>query len=369
MIRPTTRLSATSLVILLALSAGCTSTETSAPDDAAPKSPSAPAPVITTDEARRIFERYDRENAAADAALDDAAIRKVQMGVLLQESLAGYKIHRKARTKDGVVHFTKPRFLIPAVAAGEPYPRSFAVLSKWKGNEKDRSSLLLYFTQTEAGEPWKAAAAGWAVTEPAKKSPTSAPTPSPAPTKNGKTVVRLQPKVLPDIRRGAAGTAKLSDTAAGDRTVCDSFADYLSFKPPLGRPTDERFTEGGFTSDLVRFYNEWANRGLGHSFSYKVTGPDLPVFRLSTSSSLVTCTFVRSHRTTGAPPDGTVQFDKGSDIDVLLGGGGKEWLSVNETSSMTASIEVPTGKTPAATVLACDCYDPQLLSATGVRSD
>lgn len=366
MISPTTRLSAASLAILLALSAGCTSTETPSPDDAAPKSPFAPAPVVTTDEARRIFERYDRENAAADAALDDAAIRKAQTGVLLQESLAGYKIHRKARTKDPVVHFTKPRFLIPAVTAGKPYPRSFAVLSKWKGSEKDRSSPLLHFTQTEAGAPWKAGAAAWAVTEPAKKPPSSAPTPSPAPTKNGKSVIRLQPKVLPDIRRGTAGTAKLSDTAASDRTVCDSFADYLSFRPPLGRPADDRFTEGGFTSDLVRFYNDWANKGLGHSFSYKATGPDLPVFRLSTNSSLVTCTFLREHRTTGAP---TVQFDKGSDTDVLLGGGGKEWLSVDETSSMTALIEVPTGKTQAATVLACDCYDPQLLSATGVRPD
>lgn len=37
---------------------------------------------------------------------------------------------------------------------------------------------------------------------------------------------------------------------------------------------------------------------------------------------------------------------------------------------MTALIEVPAGKaSPFATVLACDCYDPQLLSATGVRPD
>lgn len=267
--RPTTRLGAASLVILLALSAGCTSAETSSPDDAAPQPPSAPAPVIATDEARRVFERYDRENAAADAALDDAAIRKVQMGVLLKESLAGYEIRRKAKTEDGVFHLTQPRFLIPATEASKPYPRSFGVLSKWKGREKDRSSQLLYFTQTEAGGPWKATAAGWAVTEPAKTSPTSAPTPSPAPTKNGKTVVRLQPKVLPDIRRGASGTAQLSNTAATDRTVCDSFADYLSFTPPLGRPTNDRFTEGGFTSDLVRFYNDWANERVERSFSYK----------------------------------------------------------------------------------------------------
>ncbi|MBT2369286.1 hypothetical protein J7E88_29230 [Streptomyces sp. ISL-10] len=355
---------------MLALSAGCSSAETSSPDDAAPKSPSASVPVIATDEARQVFERYDRATAAADAALDDAAIRKVQMGVLLKESLAGYEIHRKAKTEDGVFHLVQPRFLIPAVEAGESYPRFFAVLSKWKGREKDRSSQLLYFMQTEAKGPWKAAAAGWVVTEPAKTPPSSAPAPSPAPTNNGKTSVRLQPKVLPDLRRGASGTVQLSDTAQTDRTVCDSFADYLSFTPPLGRPTDDRFTEGGFTSDLVRFHNNWADARAERSFSYKVTGADLPAFRLSTGSSLVACTFVREYREAGAPPHGTVRYDQGSDTDVLLGGGGKQWRRVDETSSVTALIEVPAGKSlPPATVLACDCYDPQALSATGIRPE
>ncbi|MET7565657.1 hypothetical protein ABZS95_36840 [Streptomyces sp. NPDC005479] len=61
-----------------------------------------------------MFEQYDRENAAADATLDDAAIRKIKTGILLKESLATYRIHRKAKTKDSIAHFTKPHFLIPA---------------------------------------------------------------------------------------------------------------------------------------------------------------------------------------------------------------------------------------------------------------
>jgi hypothetical protein len=349
------------------LSAGCTSAETSKPDDAVPPSPSAPAPVITAEEAKRVFEQYDRENAAADAALDDSAIRKIQTGVLLKESLAEFQIHRKAKTKDGIAHFTKPRFMIPVVEAREPYPRYFAVMSKRKGEEEDRSSLLFYFTQTQAEGPWKAAAATWALTEPLKKSPTVEPTPTLAPTKNGKSVVRLRPKQLPDIRRGASGTAQLSATAVSDRAACNSFADYVSFSPPHGRPADDRFTEGGFTSDLVRFYNGWADEDLDRSISYKVVGMDLPVFRLSTGSSLVACTFVREHRVAGAGPHDTVQFDKGADTDVLLGGDGKEWRRVVEVSSVTALIEVSAGKASPATVLACDCYGPQLLSATGVR--
>ncbi|MFJ8923456.1 hypothetical protein ACIREK_28745 [Streptomyces sp. NPDC102415] len=174
---------------------------------------------------------------------------------------------------------------------------------------------------------------------------------------------------VPDIRRSPSGTAQLSDTAQADREVCDSYADYLSFTSPLGNPTDDRFAEGGFTSDLVRFYNDRADNGLGHTFSYQVTGTDLPVFRLATGSSQVACTLVQKHRTTGAPPTGTVRFDKGSDTDLLLGGGGGQWRSVDRTSSLTALIEVPAQKSRAATVLACDCYDPQLLSVTGARSD
>lgn len=152
---PTARLGTTGLVIALALLTGCTDGSTPPPDGAAPQASSGPQPVITTDDAKQVFARYDRENAAADAALDDVAASKIQTGVLLKESLAGYEIHRKAGTEDEAAHLARPRFLIPAEEAGAPYPRSFAVLSKWKGSEKDRSSSLLYFTQAEKGAPGK----------------------------------------------------------------------------------------------------------------------------------------------------------------------------------------------------------------------
>ncbi|WP_432113302.1 hypothetical protein [Streptomyces sp. S1] len=61
-----------------------------------------------------------------------------------------------------------------------------------------------------------------------------------------------------------------------------------------------------------------------------------------------------------------MRLGKGSDTDVLLGGGGREWRSVKETGSMTALIEVPASKSAPATVLGCDCYAPQALTATGV---
>ncbi|MFD3585763.1 hypothetical protein [Streptomyces sp. NPDC058683] len=317
-------------------------------------------------EAERVFEQYDRTNAAADAALDSSAIRGVQTGVLLKESLATYDIHRRAKTTDTASRLTQPRFLIPAADASHAYPRSFAVLSKRKGNEDDRSSSLFYFTQTEAKGPWKATAATWAVTEPFTSPSPSAATPTPSPTQDGKTVT-VKPKQLPEVSQVASGTARLSTTAAADRAVCNSFADYLSFSPPHGQPTDDRFTQGGFTSQLVRYFNGWANEALERTINYTTTGADLPVFRLSTGSSLVACTYVREHRVSGVGASGTVRFDKGTDTDALLGGGSRQWHGVREVSSMTALIEVPARKAAPATVLACDCYDPQLLSATGVQ--
>ncbi|WMX43941.1 hypothetical protein RGF97_02395 [Streptomyces roseicoloratus] len=354
------------VAVLLALSTGCSSGERPSRDDGvASPTPSGQASVISRAEAERVFARYDRTNAAADGALDDTAIREVQTGVLLDESLAAYDIHRRARTSDRVTRFTQARFLIPAVDAARPYPRYFAVLSKRKGLEDDRSSQLFYFTQTEEKGPWKATAATWAVTEPPRSPSPSESTPPP-PTGNDK-VVRLRPKVLPGIGEDASGAALLSPTEQADRAVCAAFADYLSFSPPQGRPVDDRFAPGGFTSDLVRHFNGWANKNLQRSLSYRTTGADLPVFRLSDGGALVACTYRREFRSAGASPTGTVRFEKGSDTDVLLGGGGREWRSVLQVSSVTALVEVPAKKGAPATVLACDCYAPQPLSATGTR--
>ncbi|KUN48725.1 hypothetical protein AQJ27_05910 [Streptomyces olivochromogenes] len=47
-------------------------------------------PVIDRAEAKEVFAAYDRTNARADTAMDDAAQGQVQTGVLLKESLAAY---------------------------------------------------------------------------------------------------------------------------------------------------------------------------------------------------------------------------------------------------------------------------------------
>ncbi|MFF5455999.1 hypothetical protein ACFY40_32915 [Streptomyces sp. NPDC012950] len=127
----------------------------------------------------------------------------------------------------------------------------------------------------------------------------------------------MRPKQLSELERGPSGTTPSSPTATADRAVCDGFADLLSFSPPHG-------------------------------------------------GSLVVCTYVREYEVSGTGKTGTVRFGKGSDTDVLLGGGGRERRSVKETGSMTALIEVPTSKSAPATVLGCDCYAPRTLTATGV---
>ncbi|MGJ7417002.1 hypothetical protein AB9128_14260 [Streptomyces cinereoruber] len=363
------RSTAGGLALLAGLTAGCTSEAEPPRSDGTVtvRTTPAPAPVVSTAEAAKVFEEYDRVNAAADASLDGSAIARVQTGVLLKESLAAYDIHRKAKTTDTATRFARPRFLIPAVDPARPYPRSFAVLSKRKGNEDDRSSLLFYFTRAKAGEPWKATAETWALTEPfASPSPSSSDAAPTASASQDDKTVQLRPKRLPELERGPSGTTPSSPTATADRAVCDGFADLLSFSPPHGSTEDARFTRGAFTSDLVRRLNGRADRALERRWSYRTTGEDLPVFRLAHGGSLVACTYVREYDVAGTGATGTVRFGKGSDTDVLLGGGGREWRSVKETGSMTALIEVPAPKSAPATVLGCDCYAPQAITATGV---
>lgn len=358
--RAQTGVCASMVVVLLVSGAGCTRNggATSSP------SLSAAAMVITAAEAQRVFDRYNEVNAAADAALDAPAIQEVETGVLLAQSLAAYEIHRKAGTKDTVARYARPTYLIPTVADDPAFPRYFAVLSKRMGNETDRSSTTLYFTQAQAGEPWKATAGTWVVTEAAQAA--SGPPGSPAPTPTGNNL-RVTPKVLPELSRTTGGAVKLSASADADRAVCDHYAGYLTFSPPNGKVTDPRFTSGSFSSDLVQHFNRLWDPVLTSSYNVRNTGEQLPVFRFADGGAFVACTFERRYNVAGSDASRTVKFDAGSDTDVLLGGGGREWRSVEEISSFTTLFEVPIGNASPATVLTSDAYGPQILSATGVR--
>lgn len=354
--RATARFKASVLAVTLLSVGGCSATP----------SPSAKTPAITTVEAQKVFERYDQVLAAAGAALDATAIQEVETGILLKTSLAAYKIHREAGTKPTDDRLVRPTFLIPTLAHTDTYPRYFAVLSKWKGREDDRGSSILYFMQTEADGPWKATAGAWVVTEAPKASVSKPASAQPSPTK-GSNGIRVTPKVLPDLYRDASGAVELSPSTDSDRAVCDDFAEYLTFSPPNGNPSNNRFTDGSFSSDLVRHYNSWANKNLSQSLSVRTTGERLPAFRFANGGALVACTFERHYRVSGIGSSGTVHFNKQSDTDVLLGGGGKEWRSVEQVSVMTVLFEVPAGESSPATVLACDCHAPQVLSAVGVQ--
>lgn len=343
------------VVTSMILTAGCTGTGGATPVPSA----SVAVPVIAEADARRVFERYDEVNAAADTAMDDAAIAEVQTGVLLAESLATYAVHREAGTEDSVTRYVRPVFLIPAVSDAPAFPRHFVVLSKREGDETDRASHVLYFTQTQDGGPWKATAATWVVTE-APMSPSAAPDePSPAANK-----ITVTPKVLPELRRTAAGMVELS--ADADRAVCGDYATYLSFSPPDGAEASSRFAKGSFTDALVRHFNGRASSGLDMDYRVRADGESLPALRFADGGALVACTFERRYRVSGAGATGTVRFGAGSDTDVLLGGGGKEWRTVEETGSFAALIEVPAGASPA-TVLTSGGYSPSILAAEGTR--
>jgi hypothetical protein len=202
------------------------------------------------------------------------------------------------------------------------------------------------------------------VTEAARTA--TGPTPSAAPTPTGNTI-KVTPKVLSELRRTTSGAVQLSASADTDRAVCDHYADYLTFSPPNGNVTDPRFTNGSFSSDLVRHFNRLSDPLLRRSYRVRTTGEHLPVFRFADGGAFVACTFERRHRLAGSGSSGTVKFDEGTDTDVLLGGGGRQWRSVEEISSFAALFKVPAGNASPATVLTCDDYGPEILSATGVR--
>ncbi|MFZ3497348.1 hypothetical protein ACODT5_29680 [Streptomyces sp. 5.8] len=321
----------------------------------------APAPALTQAQAKDVFERYLLAKGAAAEKGDVEAMAKVEGGRQLEESRAAARLNRIKGTKATPVRYVLPTFLIPQAAGGAPASRGFAVLSKWEGRETDRSSLLHYFTRDGDGGEWKAVAATWVVTVPPPAGQAGEPAPSPKPG-----VIKVRPKVIPELARGAADSVELSPTATADTGVCGRYAEYLSFTAPAGKPDSPHFERGDFTGKLVDYFNGWDEKTLQRSFSYRPVGEELPVFRLKDGGSLVTCTLEGTYRDRGRTPKNSITFDADSDSEALLGGGGRKWASIEEVWSVTAVVEVPPGGGPA-TVLSTDAYDAAKLSAKGVE--
>lgn len=329
------------------------------------------APVLTEAQAKEVFERYVLEKAAAGEKGDIEAVAKVEGGRLLEESRAAGRLAQIRGTKATPVRYVLPTYLIPRAVDGAPASRGFAVLSKREGAVADRSSVLHYFARDGdggtsgtggAGGDWKAVAATWVVTVPPPESPSPAPTQSPE-----AGVLKVRPKVLPALARGAADTVELSQTATADSSVCGRYADYLSFTAPWGKPDSAHFEQGDFTSKLVTHFNGWdVKEKLQRSFSYRPVGRELPVFRLEDGGSLVACTLEGTYRDRGRTVGNWITLDAESDSEALLGGGHRKWASIEEVWSVTAVVEVPQGGGPA-TVLSTDAYQAEKLSAKGVE--
>ncbi len=317
-------------------------------------------PALTEAQAQEIFERYVRENAAADEKGDTEAIAHVEGGQLLEESRAEARLHQADGTKDTPVQYVRPTFLIPQQGAGQPAPQSFAVLSKTEGRESDRSSTLHYFTRGADGE-WKAVLATWAVTEAATTTPSTPPNPTPSPES---TVRVVRPEVLPPPARGASGGVELSPAAAADAGVCGRYAQYLSFAPPTGKRDSPDFEQGDFTSGLVDFFNGWDAKELVRNLSFRPVDNGLPVFRLQDGGSLVACTLDGTFHTQGRTPANWIA--PGADTSALLGGTARKWADIQETWSVSAVVEVPPGGGPA-TVFATNAYQATKLSVKGVE--
>ncbi|MFD4246017.1 hypothetical protein ACFWP3_31150 [Streptomyces sp. NPDC058525] len=325
--------------------------------------------VIGWDQAEEVVTRGFRQAASAR---NENALSAVLTGALLQESVAQVKLKRwpdtLVRTAETAMY--RREYLIPAERDQPGYPRSFAVLFRMTDKaEKDRAAGMYYFVQAEPGAAWKAAARTWATDRPAPQLP-----PEQFEDRGYGTYgfeVRDRPIAAP--AREPAGAATLSPTAASDRRVCGQYAEYLSFTAPYGEPESEAFVPGELTSEVVDSYNAedgkkvWKG-DLRQRYAFEVTGPELPVLRLSDGKALVTCSFVRTdHREGKSGP--TTSFKYGSedaasrDTDQLLGGGRKWWLSTDVRRIVTATFEVP--EQGPADVVGCNCLNPPVLSAEG----
>ncbi|MEF9881129.1 hypothetical protein [Streptomyces sp. P9-A4] len=364
------------LALLGAVLVGCTSgggadgTTGGTPGSTSGSASSGAEPVLTEALARQVFEKYVRENAAADAKGDLEATARIEGGRLLEESRAEARLRVAKGDKDTPVRYVRPVFLVPAAGsgtgagAGESAPQGFAVLSKRQGQESDRSSVLHYFVRGGDGEGWRAVVATWVVTEPPAGTPgTSAPAPDPSPEKG---VLALRPKVLPSPARGASGRAELSPTGAADAAVCGKYAEFLSFTVPGGKSDSPYFVRGEFTSKLVDFFNGWHEKQLVRDFTYRPVGQALPVFRLDNGGSLVTCTLEGTFHDRGRTPADWISTNEGSDTEVLLGRAGRKWSTIEEVWSVTAVVEVPKGGGPS-TVLSSNAYKATKMSVKGVE--
>ncbi|MGW6877319.1 hypothetical protein ACWGHA_33885 [Streptomyces xanthophaeus] len=280
--------------------AGCSpaATEAGAP---APASPSASAStaeplVIERSEAEKVFEEQLR---AAAYATDKDASARAETGALYEESVAMH--HRRlsptATTMRNDMH--RMEYLIPTERDQPAYPRSFVVMFRMTGKpEQDRAAGLYYFVQAEAGAPWKAAAKTWATDRPAGQPGEVVD--------DGLGDFDLRDKPVAALARDESGAVALSPTAAVDRSVCDRFAEYLTFTAPDGEAENPHFAADKLTSDIVTAYNdEDKNKGwsglVRYRYAFEVTGVALPVLRLVDGKSLVTCTFVRTDRLDSKP--------------------------------------------------------------------
>ncbi|MCY0929219.1 hypothetical protein OTB20_24070 [Streptomyces sp. H27-H1] len=311
-------------------------------------------------DAEKVFNTYGWANSIAEGRADFAAISKLQTGALLEQSRARHeRKNAHAIVRDGDIDFTRSVFVIPTVREQPGYPRSFVVFSKDDGQVEDRATAVHYFVQAAAGGPWKAAATSWVNGDPVVQ---GAVTPREHPYEQHNVEVREKEIAAPVT--GVAGAGVLSARAGTDRKACGRYADYMSFTAPQGEPKSEHFVPGGLTSGVVDRYNERDKQVEGkvrHEFGYKAAGGELPVVRLASGASLVTCTYVVTERLAAKQGTAWFFFTSDTDSDRLLGGGSKHWRAVERRWAVTAVIEVP--EQGPADVVAVNSRGAELLSA------
>ena len=123
-----------------------------------PASSSAQDVTVTQAEAASVLKTYQGQNNAANAALDTAAMAKIESGSLLSLDQATLIYDQgvggdRAKQAETPMTFTNPVFY---PVGSTTYPRAFFVTTDGVQSGSPTISFLMHFTQDHAGAPWLA---------------------------------------------------------------------------------------------------------------------------------------------------------------------------------------------------------------------
>ncbi|HEY6796492.1 MAG TPA: hypothetical protein VI248_17590 [Kineosporiaceae bacterium] len=117
--------------------------------------PAAPAPLMSSTEARDILTAYDGANNQVNAAADLDGLPRIETTPLARASSAEMQVRKLLKQPPPLLASTDPRFAIPFAAAGQPW--FVATSTRLRGDVVATNQSYLVFSRRDQNSPWLAA--------------------------------------------------------------------------------------------------------------------------------------------------------------------------------------------------------------------